>query len=176
MRSEAVAVENNVPMYQGFPLYPPEEIEKLTEEQPREVIFPLRAREGTLREFKVINQQLEKEVFLGLKLPEGSSFEGNPSLARLYEVEREMKKSAEAIRKEFKEAEEYLVTRAEKTGWKIKERGMFKDGGSSLFIFEKVGSPSTVKVIIYSGMIGFGSDGIFVAPFDYWGKISYEFR
>lgn len=169
-----------VPAYKGFPVYPPEEIEKIERGQLTEFSLSLRARENTLKEFEQVNKDLKQQAagpgnLNTIEMPEQKK---DATMDKFDAGLSGLKKGSELIEKEFEEAQRYVIENAAKLGWKIIEKDILSDGGSHYYVFVKAQSNQQEKVMvtIFSGMIGYGIDGISVSPSDYWGKISYEFK
>ena len=163
-------VTDYVPIYLGFPVYPPEEIEKIVTKQVMRFSVPLRFREYTLKEFEEINNKVRQFM----SQPVGDIGRSDAQRRKLMEAERESLRKAELIMREFEEAQRYIKNNALKLRWQIINQGTFDDG-SLYFVFEREKS-GTVEVTIYSGTMMFTEIGMVVSPSDEWGKISYQFK
>ena len=143
------------PQYKGFPVYPPEQMEKI-KENGNQASFQLsiRNRDRVITELKkTMGKQLNEETW-------------NKS--------REL---GDRCWKEFKNAENYIKTNATKLGWKIINEGMYRDDGSQYFLFAQRGKKiKLVEVTIWShgGGVGCSAAGCYVDEKE-WGYIDYEY-
>lgn len=121
-----IVCADEVKLYRGFPVYPPEEIENLLKTNPRH--FRLYYAENPGPFFGYPEDDIER-----------------------YQVHEE---KAEKFSQEYTKAKDYIVTNARRLGWNIIEEGGFEDGGSYYWKCIKEDPKLSVVVTLCAGMGG----------------------
>ena len=142
-----------MPLYKGFPVYPPEKIPSLTEDS---FTLDLRSREETLAYLKSA---------------------GSLSAEKILELE-----SIDYKLKEYDEAKQYILDNASALGWKRWKLGegiMHRHGNYLEYVFAKVIDDSVrlFCVVIWTKTPFSRNNAIFALQSeDDWGEINYEMK